>query len=86
MPLLNSPLNQEEKTFWRNILSLKKPSVPSYIQTAVPKAEKKVKSWLSNVSRKKKDETEDTGSTGVPSEPGYGICCKMFEDMVVNFI
>lgn len=86
MHLLNSPLNQEEKTFWRNILSLKKSSLPSYIQTAVPKVEKKVKTWLSYVSRKKKDETEDVGSTGVPSEPRYGICWKMFEHIVLAFI
>lgn len=86
MPPLNSPLNQEEKSFWRNILSLKKPSLPSYIQSAVPKAEKKVKTWLSHISRKKKDETEDAGSTGVASELWYGKCCKMFEHIVVDFI
>lgn len=78
MSLLNSPSNQEEKPFWRNILLLKKPSLPSFIQSAIPKAEK-VKTWLSHVSRLKKDETEDAGSTGAQSELRYGICCKMFE-------
>lgn len=86
MPLLNSPLNQEEKSFWRNILALKKPLVTSYIQTAVPKAEKKVKTWLSHVSCKKKDESEDSGSTGTPSEPRYGTRFKVFEHIAVDFI
>lgn len=76
MPPLNSPLNQEEISCWHNILSLKNSPVPSFIQAAVPKAEKKVKTWLSQVSRKKKDETENVGNTGAPSEPRYIICCK----------
>lgn len=78
VPLFNSPLNQEEKTFWHNFLALKKPSISLL--------EKKVKTWLSHVSRKKKDETEDAGITGVPSEPRYGTCCQTCEYVVVDFI